>query len=111
MKNIHHPHSRYTHEAVRLLAHLIKAKRLEKKVSLAALSERAGISRGLLQRIEKGDFGCSLGATFEVAVLLGIPLFYPDPTELKRHGRLVEEKLALLPKSARARHTKVDDDF
>jgi hypothetical protein len=75
------------------------------------ISERAGISRGLLQRIEKGDLKCEIGAAFEVAAIVGLKLFDADETSLARHLRQTEDKLALLPKSARKKSRIVDDDF
>ena len=42
------------------------------------LADRAGISRGLLQRIEKGNLKCQIGAVFEAATLVGIKLFDAD---------------------------------
>ena len=48
-------YSRYTEEALTLLAKLIRASRLEKKMSAQEVADRAGISRGMLSRIEKAD--------------------------------------------------------
>lgn len=81
------------------------------KVSMEALSERACISRGLLQRIEKGDPGCSIGAYFEVAALLNIPLFEEEQKDVRHRLLITEEKLALLPKSVRKSQEGFDDDF
>ena len=58
-----------TIEALTLLADAIKVARREKGMRTQELAERAGISRGLLQRIEQGDAGCSIGAVFEVATI------------------------------------------
>jgi DNA-binding XRE family transcriptional regulator len=44
----------YSREAVALLACLIRTAR-KKKLTAQELADRAGISRGMLQRIEKGD--------------------------------------------------------
>jgi hypothetical protein len=64
-----------------------------------------------LQRIEKGDPKCELGATFEVATIVGIKLFDTEATTLTHHIRQMEDKLALLPKSVRKKAEIVDDDF
>ena len=66
-KSIVRSYSRYTEEALTLLAKLIRASRLEKKMSAQEVADRAGISRGMLSRIEKADPKCEVGATFEVA--------------------------------------------
>jgi len=60
-------YSRYAREAAELFGYLIHNARVEKGLTIAAVAERAGISRGLVHRIEQGDMGCSLGAVFEVA--------------------------------------------
>ncbi len=75
------------------------------------VAERAGISRGLLRRIEKGDPKCELGATIEVAAIVGVKLFDAEETTLSKHIRQTEEKLVLLPKSVRKKGKVADDDF
>lgn len=104
-------YSRLSTEAMLLLARLIRAGRIEQKITTTELAERAGISRSLLQRIERGDMRCEIGVVFEVATLVGIPLFGADYSSLPGHIMRVEEKLALLPKTARALPVEVKDDF
>ena len=104
-------YSRYTHDALRLFASLIKIARKQKKLTTLEVSERAGISRGLLQRIEKGDTGCEIGVFFEVATILGVELFASDEGKLSSYLASAEEKLTLLPKIVRKKVKKVDDDF
>ena len=75
-------------------------------------AERAGISRALLRRIENGDPGSSIGATFEVAAIVGIPLFETERSRLAAHLAHQADKLTLLPGVVRARRTAVvKDDF
>ena len=104
-------YSRYTAEAVSYLGRLIRKGRIERKETAAELAERAAISRGLLQRIERGDPGCSVGAVFEVAALLGIRLFDLDRQELTANNQAVAQTLTLLPSAARATRKPVKDDF
>jgi transcriptional regulator with XRE-family HTH domain len=104
-------YSRYTEEALSLLAGLIRAARLEKKLSAQEVADRVGISRGMLSRIEKADPKCEIGATFEVARIVGVSLFDAEPSRLAMQVKQVEEKLALLPKSARKAKKAVIDDF
>lgn len=104
-------YSRYSLEAITLLGNLIRAARKERKMTAQAVADRAGISRGLLQRIEKGDPKCALGATFEVAAIVGVKLFDAEATTLTKYICQTEEKLALLPKSIRKKPKVVDDDF
>lgn len=104
-------YSRYSLEAISLLGKLIRTARKERKITVQEVADRAGISRGLLQRIEKGDPKCELGATFEVATIVGIKLFDAEATTLTKHIRQAEDKLALLPKSVRKKVRVADDDF
>ena len=104
-------YSRYSSDAVQLLGSLIRIARTERKLTTQEVSERAGISRGLLQRIEKGDLKCSIGAVFEVSAIVGVKLFDAEETTLSKHIRQNEDKLALLPKSIRKKSRTIDDDF
>ena len=110
-KSITRTYSRYSRDASVLLAALIRAARKERKLTAQEVADRAGISRGLLQRIEKGDLKCEVGAVFEVATIVGVKLFDADYSTLTEHVRRAEEKLALLPKSVRRKSKAVRDDF
>ncbi len=110
-KSITRTYSRYSREAVTLLAGLVRSARKQRKLTAQEVAERAGISRGMLQRIEKGDLKCEIGAMFEVASIVGVKLFDTDETTLTKHIRQTEEKLVLLPKSVRKTKKAVDDDF
>ena len=105
-------YSRYTKDATALLGGLIRIARKERKLTAQEVADRAGISRGLLQRIEKGDIKCEIGAAFEVATIVGVKLFDIDETSMNKHLHQTEDKLALLPKSIRKPKSKeVFDDF
>lgn len=110
-KSITRTYSRYTEDAMGLLGGLIREARIERRMTARELSERVGISRGLLQRIEKGDLKCEIGVVFEAAALVGLPLFDADSATLSRRLSHNREKLALMPKSIRRKPTKVHDDF
>lgn len=105
------PSSRYSRNAVTLLGQLIRQARIEKKITTRELAERAGISRGLVQRIEKGDPGCTIGAVFEAATIVGVWLFDPDKAALANTMSVSSKTLALLPKASRAPKIKAHDDF
>lgn len=105
------PYSRYTKDAITLMGQLVRTARIERKLSIAELAERAAVSRGLIQRIEKGDPGCAIGAVFEVAALLGIRLFNADQPTLSANNAIVQQTLTLLPKAARDSRKPVKDDF
>ena len=104
-------YSRQNIEAVELLAEMIRAGRIERKITTRDMATRAGVSRTLLQRIEEGDPSCAIGAVFEVAVIAGVPLFETDPDRLQIHRVALREKLSLLPQHARKSKRVIHDDF
>ncbi|HZL31440.1 MAG TPA: helix-turn-helix transcriptional regulator [Pseudolabrys sp.] len=105
------PASRYSRDALALLGHLIRQARIEKKLTTGELAERASISRGLVQRIEKGNPGCAIGAVFEAANIVGIRLFDAGQSTLDRAIGTNAAMLTLLPKAARRPKIKAYDDF
>jgi transcriptional regulator with XRE-family HTH domain len=104
-------YSRYGREAVIVLGQLIRINRIERKLSVAQLAERVGVSRDLMQRIEQGDPRCGIGVVFEAAAICGVPLFEEDRSQLTMRVAEQEEKLRLLPKSIRKTKMVVKDDF
>ncbi|MBC8440602.1 MAG: helix-turn-helix transcriptional regulator [Deltaproteobacteria bacterium] len=110
-KSITRTYSRYNREATALLGALIREARDDRKLTAQELADRAGISRGLLQRIEKGNLKCEIGAVFEVATIVGVKLFDADENTLTKDLSQTREKLALLPKSVRKKSKLVHDDF
>ena len=105
------PYSHYCLDALALLGLLVREARIARSMTTSDVAERAGISRALLQRIERGDPGCSIGAVFEVAALCGVPLFELEPRALASRLGLQREMMALLPKSVRRSSQDVNDDF
>ena len=104
-------YSRYSLEASRVLGAQIRAKRIERAMTAQELAERAGISRGTLRRVERGDMKCEIGVVFELAAIVGVPLHgSTDYAQLVQHGRRADERLALLPASVRISR-EVHDDF
>lgn len=89
----------------------IRLARKQRRMSEAELAARIGISRSTLQLIEKGNAKVEVGLAFEAAVLVGVPLFVPDPSRIASEIARVEDKLALLPQSIRRPRTEVKDDF
>lgn len=110
-KPVTRTYSRYSLQALTLLGALLRAARIEKKMSVQALAERAGISRDLLRRIEKGDPRCEIGVVFELAAILDVPLFEPELGALQARTREVQSRLTLLPKAVHATDAGVKDDF
>ena len=110
-KPTHRSYSRYAREAAELLGLIIQNARIERNSMVADVAERAGISRGFVHRIEKGEIGSSIDAAFEVAAIVGLRLFEAEPTTLTRHLSVEHDKLTLLPQSVRTGTTKAKDDF
>lgn len=105
-------YSPYAREAAQLLGAQIQSARHERRMTERDLAERAGISAPTLRRIERGDMGVGIGLAFEVASLLGVPLFHDDASRLSADLAHAQERLALLPSRVRARPSRqVDDDF
>lgn len=110
-KKLTKPISNHSLSTIELLGSLIRAARKERKLTVLELADRAGISRGLIQRIEQGDPSCSIGAAFEAAIIVGVPLFDVDTKQLSQKLNQTNEKLALLPKTVHKSRKKVNDDF
>lgn len=110
-KTVTRTYSRYTQEALNLLGQMIKLGRIERKLTAQDLADRAGISRDLLTRIEKGDPKCGIGVAFELAALVDVKLFDAEASSLTRHIKQAEDKMALLPKAVRKPTKAVDDEF
>ena len=104
-------YSRYTREAVTLLARQIQLGRKQHRWTEHELADRAGISRATLQKIEKGDLGVAIGLVFEVATLVGVTLFEEERSTLATHIARTDDRLALLPKTVRKHRRPVDDEF
>jgi transcriptional regulator with XRE-family HTH domain len=105
------PYSRYAGDAATLLGQLIRKARIEQKMTAEELADRAGMSRGLLRRIENGDLGCALGAVFEAAAIVGVRLFDADERTITAAVRSNDAVMTLMPKAIRAPRVKPDDDF
>lgn len=110
-KPISRPYSQYSLDALELLGQLVREARLGKALTTTDLAARAGISRALLQRIERGDPACSIGAVFEVAAICGVALFEQESRRLASQVAQQREKMVLLPKAVRAPIKGVKDDF
>lgn len=104
-------YSRHGQEAVALLGHMIGNARREQGLTIAEVAERAGVSRGLVHRVEHGDMGCAIGAVFEIATIVGVRLFDVEPAALQHRLATTRDRLALLPRAVRARGKAVKDDF
>ncbi|MNG22320.1 helix-turn-helix protein [compost metagenome] len=103
-------YSPHTFKALEILGKLIQLKRKERGLTLQQLADRAGVSRSLIQRLEKCEPGCEIGVAFEVAHLLGIELFESPMGQSTLIG-ILTDKIALLPASVRASKKEVSNAF
>jgi transcriptional regulator with XRE-family HTH domain len=105
-------HSPYAIDAARLLGAQIRLARRERRWSQNELASRIGVTARTVSKIEHGDLGVGLGAVFEAAALLGVPLFHADRSRLSADLDRAEARSALLPRPQRARPgDEVKDDF
>jgi hypothetical protein len=62
-----------------------------------------------LRKVERGDPTVSLGVAFDVAALVGVPLFFEDRSRLASETARARERIVLMPQ--RVRSPAVNDDF
>lgn len=105
------PLSQLSLDALALLGQLVREARVGKGMTTTDLASRAGVSRALLRRIERGDPGCSIGAVFEVATLCDVSLFDLPQRQMTAYLALHREKMVLLPKAVRTGSRAVEDDL
>jgi transcriptional regulator with XRE-family HTH domain len=106
-----HAYSPYAIEAAQLLGERIRLARRGRRWSQRELAERAGITPGTLIKIERGEPSVRLGTAFEVAALVGVPLFHADRSRLTLDLDRTRARSALLPERVRSRAGDVKDEF
>jgi transcriptional regulator with XRE-family HTH domain len=98
------------HDAAQLLGAEVRDARLRRRWRVRELAERAGISTDTLHKVETGDPSVALGTAFDVAVLLGVPLFY-ERSRLAEDAARLRGRPVLLPRTVRARAGELSNDF
>lgn len=106
-----HAYPKSVNRAADLLGSQIKQARLERRWPVRELAERAGISTNTLRKVEQGDPTVMLGTALDVASLVGVPIFYEDPSRLAQEAHRSRERAVLLPQSIRSRDRDLDNDF
>lgn len=104
-------YSPFAIEAAQLLGAQVRLARLERRWSARELADRAGVAPDTLAKVERGDMTVSLGVAFEVAALVGVPLFHEERPRLSMDLDRARDQLAVLPQRVRTRDREVKDDF
>ena len=106
-----HAYSRPTLQAARVFGLELARARRRRQWTAAELAARVGVSRDTLRKVETGDPTVALGIAFEVATLVGVPLFGADRGQLPALIERGEDRLALLPARVRRPSEPADDAF
>jgi transcriptional regulator with XRE-family HTH domain len=104
-------YSRYAEQAALLLGQQVELARRERSWPIRELAERAGVSVNTIRKVESGDMTVAIGTAFDVAALLGVPLFHEDHDRVAIEAELTTARLAVLPRRTRAPRRQVHDDF
>jgi len=98
------------HDAAQLLGAEVREARLQRRWGVRELAERAGVSPDTLHKVETGDPTVALGTAFDVATLLGVPLFY-ERSRLGQEAARIRNRPVLLPRAVRSRKRDLDNEF
>ncbi len=104
-------YSRTVRQAAELLGSQVKEARVERRWTVRELAERAGISTSTLLKVERGDPSVTLGVAFDVATLVGVPLFHEDRAGLRAELARRRDRLTLLPQRVREPQEDLDNEF
>lgn len=104
-------YSDVTLRAIGLLAKMIQSARKRQGWSESELAERCGATRPTIRRIEQGNPATEIGLYFEIANILGIPLFSDDPKQLRSLNEKLDLEISVLPQRIRKGTEDVFDDF
>jgi transcriptional regulator with XRE-family HTH domain len=106
-----HPYSPQALAATETLGLEIARGRRERRWRLSDLAERAAISVVTLRQVERGSPTVAVGTVFELAILVGLPLFgAADRVQSIDVRDRARERLTLLPARVREPSTGTDDD-
>jgi transcriptional regulator with XRE-family HTH domain len=104
-------HARVTLDALRVLGLEISHGRRSKRWTMKELAERAGVSIPTVRKAEQGDPTVAIGTAFELATLVGVPLFNADSMRISEYVIRGTDRLAVLPSRIRPIDRPVFDDF
>jgi transcriptional regulator with XRE-family HTH domain len=98
-------------DAARLLGALVREGRIDRRWTVSELADRGGISKNTVTKVEHGDPSVALGTAFDLAVLVGVSLFYEDRSRLRGESRAARERVALIGQRVRSAREVPDYDF
>lgn len=109
-------YSNTTRLMIQQLGHDIQSARKQRQMTAEDLSDRAGIGRKTLYRIEQGDPRVEIGLVLEVAILVGLsPLTsgYEQPSRgyATPRNEVATFKKASIKSAKNKLHKAVKDDF
>lgn len=104
-------YSETVQNAAKLLGAQIRQGRIARDWTAQQLADRAGITKPTLLKAEHGDPSVALGTVFDLAVLVGVPLYFEDRGQLAREARAAQERTALLARRVRPVEPEPDYDF
>jgi transcriptional regulator with XRE-family HTH domain len=105
-------YSETVRDAAQLLGAQVRQGRIERSWTIRHLAERAGVDKNTVVKVEHGDPTVALGIAFDLAVLVGVPLFFDDRSRLAAEARSAQDRTALLARRVRpAGEPEPDYDF
>ncbi len=87
----------------------VRQGRIRRGWTVRELAERAGISTDTVLKVEHGQPSVALGTAFDLAVLVGVPLYYDDRGRLATEATLAAERATLMAR--RVRPVAVEPDY
>lgn len=97
--------------AAQLLGAQVRQGRIQREWTVRQLAERAGISTNTLLKVEHGDPSVALGTAFDLAVLVGVPLFFEDRNRLGTEALRAQDRATLLARRVRPSTEEPDYEF
>ena len=97
--------------ATSLLGAQIREGRIRRGWTVRSLAERAQISPTTLLKVEHGDPSVALGTAFDLAVLVGVPLFSEDREHVAEEAVRARDRLTLISRRVRPAEPVEDYDF
>lgn len=104
-------YSRTVRQAAELLGAQIREARIERRWTVRELAERAGVSTSTLLKVEQGDPSVTLGVAFDLAALVGVPLFHEDRAGMRAELARRRDRLTLLPQRVRKPKEDLGNEF